>query len=54
MIKWLWLRASWLGPCRCGDKQKPHTHYRPGTECALCDDCLAYRPWWWWHGKIRV
>lgn len=27
--------------CRCGHTQDAHTHYRPGTDCALCR-CTAY------------
>ena len=32
--------------CRCGHPYTAHEHYRPGTECALCQDggCARYRP----------
>jgi hypothetical protein len=23
--------------CRCGHEMTAHQHYRPGTDCALCD-----------------
>jgi hypothetical protein len=30
--------------CRCGHDHGAHVHYRPGTECALCDTCANFRP----------
>ena len=30
-----WLRRT--GPCRCGHDTTAHSHYRAGSECALCD-----------------
>ncbi|MGD0703696.1 MAG: hypothetical protein ABSA02_27910 [Trebonia sp.] len=29
--------------CRCGHPRSAHRHYRGGTECALCLDCLRFR-----------
>lgn len=29
--------------CVCAHGQDAHEHYRPGTDCALCD-CPRYRP----------
>jgi len=29
--------------CRCGHDKKAHEHYRPGSDCALCN-CPRYRP----------
>lgn len=28
--------------CVCGHEQDAHEHYRPGTDCALCD-CPRFR-----------
>jgi hypothetical protein len=28
--------------CRCGHTAAAHQHYRPGTDCGLCD-CPAFR-----------
>ena len=28
-------------PCHCGHGRSVHEHYRPGTDCALCD-CPTY------------
>ncbi|MBT2501644.1 hypothetical protein [Curtobacterium sp. ISL-83] len=28
--------------CVCGHEQAAHEHYRPGSDCALCD-CPKYR-----------
>jgi|GEM_PF-1800033 len=28
--------------CVCGHVQEAHEHYRPGTDCALCD-CQRFR-----------
>jgi hypothetical protein len=28
--------------CVCGHEQVAHEHYRPGTDCALCD-CPRFR-----------
>jgi hypothetical protein len=36
--------------CRCGHPRSAHQHYREGTECALCLDCLRFRPA---DGRIR-
>jgi hypothetical protein len=30
--------------CRCGHDHGAHVHYRPGSECALCDTCAQFRP----------
>lgn len=30
--------------CRCGHARAVHEHYRAGSECAFCPDCLRYRP----------
>ena len=30
--------------CRCGHPRDAHEHYRAGTECVLCADCLRFRP----------
>jgi hypothetical protein len=29
-------------PCRCGHVRDAHEHYRPGSDCSLCD-CPRYR-----------
>ena len=36
-----WLRRT--GPCRCGHDATAHSHYRAGSECALCA-CTRMRP----------
>jgi hypothetical protein len=36
--------------CRCGHQRSAHRHYRGGTECALCLDCLRFRSA---DGRIR-
>jgi len=36
-----WLRRT--GPCRCGHTATAHSHYRAGSECALCA-CTRMRP----------
>jgi hypothetical protein len=28
--------------CRCGHQKTAHEHYRPGSECSLCD-CTRFR-----------
>ena len=30
--------------CSCGHAREAHEHYRPGTECAICDvrSCSAF------------
>jgi len=28
--------------CVCGHRQEAHEHYRPGSDCALCD-CPRFR-----------
>lgn len=30
--------------CRCGHAHEAHTHYRRGTDCAICgaDNCKAF------------
>lgn len=28
--------------CRCGHAQIAHLHYRPGTDCAMCE-CARFR-----------
>jgi hypothetical protein len=32
--------------CRCGHAREAHSHYRPGTDCALCPagECDRFRP----------
>jgi heterodisulfide reductase subunit C len=33
------------GVCLCGHAADAHRHYRPGSDCALCDgSCPRYRP----------
>lgn len=29
--------------CRCGHDQLAHQHYRRGSECSVCTECLHYR-----------
>jgi hypothetical protein len=29
--------------CRCGHDHEAHEHYRPGTDCALCE-CKRWNP----------
>ena len=29
--------------CRCGHHYAAHQHYRGGSECSLCSDCMRYR-----------
>lgn len=36
------LVATETAACVCGHAQDAHEHYRPGTDCALCD-CPRYR-----------
>lgn len=36
-------RAKGTVPCACGHEHAAHTHYRRGSECALCD-CPRWRP----------
>jgi hypothetical protein len=36
--------------CRCGHPRSAHQHYRGGTNCALCLDCLRFRSV---DGRIR-
>jgi hypothetical protein len=43
--------ATETGLCVCGHPYRAHEHYRPGTECVLCDagQCRRFRsatPWW--------
>ena len=33
--------------CRCGHERPGHTHFRRGTDCALCD-CGRWAPKRWW------
>lgn len=41
--------ALWIAPrlthpdCTCGHHDTTHQHYRPGSDCALCD-CNRYQP----------
>jgi hypothetical protein len=34
--------ATETAVCVCGHAQAAHEHYRPGSDCALCD-CPRYR-----------
>lgn len=38
--------ASASDACVCGHSREAHTHYRRGTECAICDvrTCSAFTP----------
>ena len=40
-----WLRAL---QCWCGHYRDAHSHYRYGTECALCE-CQRWAPPRWWR-----
>jgi hypothetical protein len=35
--------------CRCGHTAAVHQHYRPGSDCGLCD-CARY--WRRWFGSL--
>ncbi len=35
-------RATDTATCACGHQQEAHEHYRPGSDCALCD-CPRFR-----------
>lgn len=32
--------------CRCGHDRESHQHYRPGSDCALCE-CQRWSPPTW-------
>ena len=44
-----WLRAL---QCWCGHYRDAHSHYRYGTECALCG-CQRWAPPRWWQ-RTRI
>jgi hypothetical protein len=39
--------------CQCGHDRDAHSHYRRGSECALCE-CARWSPPGWWRRLLQA